>query len=127
MTHVLSIVATAHRGTLEEQDDTVLWLTSMCRAAGLSIEVLLEGSAVNYGVSGQDAGGLRIGEVAIANPPALDRDLGAMIDAGVAVHYVADDATALGIDPTALIDGLSPVARADLPALFERFDHVWRW
>ena len=127
MTQVLSIVATAHRATLEEQDDTILWLTSMCSGAGLQVEVLLEGSSVNYGVRGQDAGGLRVGDVAIVNPPSLDRDIGALIGSGVPVHYIADDAAALGIDEATLVGGLKSVTRAELPALFERFDQVWRW
>ena len=127
MTHVLSIVATAYRGTLEEQDDTILWLTSMCGSAGLQAEVLLEGSCVNYGVRGQDAAGLRVGAVALANPPSLDGDIEALIASGIPVHYISEDAATLGIDEATLVGGLKPVTRADLPSLFQRFDHVWRW
>lgn len=67
------------------------------------------------------------GDVGIVNPPALDRDVRALIDSGVPVHYVADDAAAMGIDEPMLVGGLRSVARSELPALFERFDHVWRW
>ena len=34
MTKAISIVETAYRATLEEQDDTVFWLTHMCATPG---------------------------------------------------------------------------------------------
>ena len=127
MTRVLSIVATGYRGTLEEQDDTVLWLTSMCKGSGLDMTVLLEGSAVNYAVRGQDAAGLRFGDVTMHRPPALDDDLATMVAAGIPVHYVSDDARTLGISATGLVDGVKPIDRAELPSLMGGFDFVWRW
>ena len=127
MTRVLSIVATAYRATIEEQDDTILWLSSMCKGAGLDITVLLEGSAVNYAVCGQDASGLRFGAAEVVNPPSLDHDVAALVAAGVAVHYVRDDAAALGIAETPLVDGVQPIGRAELPTLLAGFDAVWRW
>jgi hypothetical protein len=127
MTRVLSIVATAYRGTLEEQDDTILWLSSMCKSAGLDVAVLLEGSAVNYAVRGHDARGLRFGDVELRNPPTLDHDITALVAAGVPVHYVRDDAATLGIDRAALVEGVEPVERAELPSMFGGFDLVWRW
>jgi hypothetical protein len=126
-TRVLSIVGTAYRGTIEEQDDTVLWLTAMCSGAGLDLAVLLQGDAVNYGVQGQDSAGLRFGDVEQAHPPRLDEDLLDLVAKGVAVHYVAEDLTALGIDDGELVDGLKPVARSELPALFDHFNQVWLW
>ncbi|MGH2684150.1 MAG: hypothetical protein ACRDJP_01620 [Actinomycetota bacterium] len=124
---VLNIVATAYRGTLEEQDDTVLWLTSMCGAAGLDVAVLLEGNAVNYAARGQDSSGLRFGAATLAHPPSLDHDIETMLAKGLPVTYVADDAERLGLDEGALVGGVKPVALADLPSLFDGFDLIWRW
>lgn len=124
---VLSIVETAYRATIEEQDDTILWLTSMCKAAGLDVGLLLRANAVNYAVRGQDASGLRIGDVEIVHPPAPDRDLAELLDKGVPVYYVSEDAAERGISDERMVEGLKPVARQDLPQLLEQFEQVWHW
>jgi hypothetical protein len=126
-TRVLSIVGTAYRATVEEQDDTILWLTSMCSSAGLDVSLLLRDNAVNYGVRGQDASGLRFGSAEVANPPAVDRDLEDLIAKGVSVRYVAEDLTERGVDESRLVDGVKPITRTELPALFAQFDQVWNW
>jgi predicted peroxiredoxin len=124
---VLSILETGYRATIEEQDDTILWLTRMCKGAGLDVSLLLRSNAVNYAVRGQDASGLRIGDVELAHPPAPDRDVAELIDQGVPVYYVAEDASERGIPDERLVDGLKAVSRRDLPGLFEEFEQVWHW
>src|SRR5467141_1721865 len=124
---VLSIVKCAYRATLEEQDDTVLWLSHMLHSSGLDLTVLLRANSVNYAVQGQDATGLRIGEDTLAHPPALDADLSALLDKGVPVYYVSDDVAERGIPESRLIEGVKAVARREIPALLNGYDHVWQW
>jgi sulfur relay (sulfurtransferase) DsrF/TusC family protein len=127
MPAVLSIVETSYRATIEEQDDTILWLNHMGKIAGLDVALLLRANAVNYVVRGQDATGLAFGAAKVAHPPALDSDVEALIARGVAVYYLVEDASERGIDPASLVEGATPVARSALPELFERFDQLWHW
>lgn len=124
---MLSIVETAYRATIEEQDDTILWLSHMLKTNGLDLSLLLRANAVNYAVHGQDASGLRVGDVEVAHPPVIDRDLAGLIDIGVPVYYVTDDAHVRGISENRFVDGAKGVSRNELPALFESFDDVWHW
>jgi hypothetical protein len=127
MSKILAIVETAYRGTLEEQDDPVLWITQALRGAGADIHVLLRGNAVNYAVRGQDASGLRFGERAQTQPPRLERDLESLKAKGIAVYYVEDDARARGIQADELVGGLTAVRGESLPSLFRGFEQVWHW
>lgn len=127
MTKVLSIVETPYRATVEEQDDTILWLTNMFKRSGLDMAVLLRASAVNYGVRGQDASGLRIGDVELRHPPQLDRDVEALLELGVPVFYLREDAEERGIPDNKMVDGIKPVGRSELPSILEEYDQVWHW
>jgi len=124
---LLAVVETAYRATLEEQDDPVLWLTQVLRNNGADIHVLLRGNAVNYGVRGQDASGLRFGEVAQTNPPNIERDIGGLLAKGTSVFVVSDDVKARGIDSDEILGGLRAVTQADLPELFGGYDQIWHW
>jgi hypothetical protein len=127
MTKVLNIIETPYRATVEEQDDTVLWLTNMLKRSGLDLAVLLRASAVNYCVRGQDATGLRIGGVELHHPSQLDHDIEALLELGVPVHFVREDAEERGIPETKLVDGAKPVGRREVPAMLEQYDQVWHW
>jgi sulfur relay (sulfurtransferase) DsrF/TusC family protein len=124
---ILSIVETAYRAVLEEQDDTILWLNHNLKNAGADIALLLKGNAVNYAVRGQEASGLRFGEVELTHPPALDQDLGNLITAGVPVYIVEDDLRERGLSNEYLIPGLTKTTRSEIPALLDRFEQVWHW
>lgn len=124
---ILSIVETAYRATLEEQDDTILWLNHSLKRSGADITLLLRANAVNYAVRGQDAKGLAFGNKKLAHPPELDKDLEKLIEEKVGVYIVEEDLRERGVPQDRLIDGLDKITRNDLPVLFERFDHVWHW
>lgn len=124
---VLSIVSSAYRATVEEQDDTILWLNSMFKGADLDVSVLLRANCVNYAVRGQDASGLSIGNVPVGNPPKIDEDVSDLIAKGVPVYYLTDDADARGISADRLIDGVKGISMDEIPAMMDGFDQVWHW
>ena len=124
---VLSIIATAYRATLEEQDDTIVWLTQAMRGVGADVDVLLRGNATNYAVKGQDASGLAFGARQQTRPPRLDQDVGRLAAKGARVFLVEEDLAERGIDRSELIAGVEPVGQAALPALIAAYDQVWHW
>ena len=127
MGKILSIVETAYRGTLEEQDDTVLWLTHMLKNAGAEITVLLQGNAVNYLAKGQDASGLSFGALKMHRPPQLDHDIAALIAKDVEIVAIEEDIRDRGLTNVELISGFKRVNRAGVADLLEQHEQVWRW
>lgn len=124
---VLQIVECAYRATLEEQDDTVLWLTQAMKGAGGDFDVLLRGNAVNYAVKGQDASGLAFGGKKQTQPPRLADDVAKLIEKGIAVLAVEEDVAERGLERGDLIGGVKPVSRGALAKLFDGYDMVWHW
>jgi sulfur relay (sulfurtransferase) DsrF/TusC family protein len=124
---VLNIVSNAYRATLEEQDDTILWLTHAMKGAGADLDVLLRGNAVNYAVEGQDASGLSFGERRQTQAPRLDEDVAGLAKKGVRVFLVEEDLAERGIERGELIAGVEPVSRADLPQLLAGYRRVFHW
>jgi sulfur relay (sulfurtransferase) DsrF/TusC family protein len=124
---ILSVVDTAYRAALEEQDDTILWLSHALRNNGAEVSILLTGNAVNYALHGQDAAGLAFGDKRVAHPPQLEQDLSRLIAAKVAVFAVEEDIRDRGLPTDRFVAGIGKLSRAALPEVIERFDHVWRW
>ncbi len=123
----LSIIESAYRATLEEQDDTVVWITHALKGAGASIDVLLRGNAVNYAVKGQDASGLAFGERRQTQPPKIDEDVAKLTTKGVKVFIVEDDLAERGVERSELIAGIEAVRRDAVPKLLAGYDQVWHW
>jgi len=124
---VLNVIATAYRATLEEQDDTVLWLTHALKSAGADLDVLLRANAVNYVVKAQDIGRLAFGERVQKQGPRLAEDVAGLIAKEIDVYIVAEDLADRGLATDELIDGLKEVSRDDITALFNDYDHIWHW
>ena len=127
MAKILSIVERAYHGTIEEQDDTILWLSHMIKNAGTDISVLLRGNAVNYGVMGQDASGLSFGDVKMEVPPTLDTDVANLVAAAVPTYIVSEDLEDRGIQRTELAQGLTVISRSELADLYDSHDSIWHW
>jgi hypothetical protein len=124
---ILQVIGNAYRGTLEEQDDTVVWLTHALRGAGVELDVLLRGNAVNYLVRAQDASGLAFGAKRQTQPPRLHEDVSKLLTKGVDVRYVEEDAQERCLGRGELIEGPRPIARNALAALFGAYRQIWCW
>lgn len=123
----LNIIETAYRATLEEQDDTIVWLTHAMKGTGAELAVLLRGNAVNYAAKDQDASGLAFGAASQTQPPRIAQDLASLIAKGVAVYAVAEDFVDRGLEPASLVEGLETIPRARIARLFGSYDRIWHW
>ncbi len=123
----LNVIGTAYRGTLEEQDDTIVWITHAMKGAGADLDVLLRGSAVNYASKAQEVPALTFGDRKQKNSPHIAEDVFGLIGKGIAVYIIDEDLTERGIADADLIEGLTRVNRADVPKLLDNYDHVWAW
>ena len=127
MATILSIVERAYHGTIEEQDDTILWVSHMIKNAGAELSVLLRGNAVNYAVMGQDATGLRFGDVEMEVAPTLDTDIVNLVGAGVPTYAVREDLEERGIRREELAEGLQVIDRKEVAGLYDSHDSIWHW
>ena len=127
MAKILSIVERAYHGTIEEQDDTILWMSHMLKNAGGEISILLRSNAVNYGVMGQDASGLKFGNVSLDTPPTLDQDVVNLINGGVPTYIVREDLEDRGIKQEELAKGLQIIGRNEVAGLYDSHDSIWHW
>ncbi|MFQ5972739.1 MAG: hypothetical protein ACE5Q3_10420 [Alphaproteobacteria bacterium] len=124
---VLQVIESAYRATLEEQDDTVVWITHAMKGAGADLNVLLRGNAVNYAVLGQDASGLAFGAWKQTEPPQIADDIAALIGKGVAVYVVDEDAVERGLGSAEFVPGVERIPQAGIPKLLGEHDQVWHW
>lgn len=123
----LNIIESAYRATVDEQDDTIVWLSHAMKGAGADVDVLLRANAVNYAVNGQDAAGLVFGAWQQTQPPRIDHDLAGLIGKGATVYAVAEDLGDRGLEGAALVDGVKMVRKEALPKLLHAYDRVWHW
>jgi sulfur transfer complex TusBCD TusB component (DsrH family) len=124
---VLQVIEAAYRATLEEQDDTIVWITHAMKGAGGDLNVLLRGNAVNYAVQGQDASGLSFGTWEQTQPPTIDADIAGLVGKGGAVYVVEEDVSERGLGNSVLVEGIQRVPRSGIPALMEEHDQIWHW
>jgi hypothetical protein len=124
---VLSIIASGYRATLEEQDDTVVWISQAMTRAGAELDVLLRASAVNYVVEGQAVAPLAIGGRTQTNAPDVHGQVRDLAERGVGILVLEEDLAAYGLNASPRLDGVQTVRSADLPGLISRYDAVWHW
>ena len=88
---------------------------------------MLRGTAVNYLVQRQDAGGLAFGDRRQTQPPRIASDLAALAAKGVDICYVTEDVHSAALERDELINGAQPLSREAVAELLSRYDRVWFW
>lgn len=124
---VLQVIDQAFRTTVEEQDDTILWLTQSMRGAGGDLMLLLSGHGVYYTILSQRQPELRIAQWQQTQPAELTRDIINLLRNDVPVFVIQEDLAERGLAALPLIPGVRTVRRNKIPELYEQADQVWHW
>ncbi len=123
----LNVIGTAYRGTLEEQDDTIVWITHAMKGAGADLDVLMRSSAVNDASKRQDVPALSFGGRTQKNAPHIAQIVSGLIGKGIAVTLIEEDIAERGLTDGDPIEELTRVKPAVVPGLLDGYDHVWAW
>lgn len=124
---LLNIVSNGYRATIEEQDDTVVWISLAMRNAGAEMDLLLQGSAVNYPVRGQSVAPVAFGGRVQRNAPDVHAQISSFLSNGSAVYAVREDLDERALDHRDLLQEVQIIGRGELPSLLKGYEQVWHW
>lgn len=124
---VLNILSTSYRATLEEQDDTVLWLSQTLRANGAEIDIFLRGSCVNYALKNASKPQLVIADWKQSHPADIGMALQHLYRLGAKLYYLEEDAQEMGVAHDEMLSFIEPVTARNMPSLFAHYRYIWQW
>ncbi|SNR86187.1 Sulfur transfer complex TusBCD TusB component, DsrH family [Methylobacillus rhizosphaerae] len=124
---ILQIVEQAFRTLVEEQDDTILWLTQSMAGAGANLEVLLSGNAVYYAVMKNRQPAVKIGDWVQQEPADIPSDLGRILEQDIPVYVLKHELEERGLNVDMLRPSIKPIDRTQLVSLYKQVDQVWQW
>lgn len=124
---VLNVVQSAYRTLVEEQDDTILWLSQTLQKAGADLSVLLSGHACFYAFQQKPLPVLQIGSWRQSTPTCVHDDLQRLQASGVPVYVVAEDLSERGLQASDAHPGVQTIPRSQVASLYEDVDLVWHW
>ena len=128
MSSVLCICDQGYRASVEEQDDTVVWMAHMLqKQEGTTASLLLRGSAVNYANKAQRSVPVSFGEWTQKEPADFPRDLGRFQADGGRIFVLKEDVAAYGLGDGDLIDGVQSVALGEVAGLVAEHDNISFW
>lgn len=124
---VLQVVEQAYRTLVEEQDDTILWLSQCMKSAGADLSVLLAGHSAYYAVQKNRQPALKIGPWQQQEPADIVCDLGNLLKKGVEVYVVREDLEERGLGHLPVQSGIKVIEKNKVHGLYEQVDQVWQW
>lgn len=129
---ILHVLDQAFRTTVEEQDETILWLIqSMQKPASQDpnneMQLLLTDHAVFYALKANPHPPLQIAELTQTQPADINRDISNLIEQGVQVMVVYEDLWDRGLEDKATVAGVDIVNRHGLHEIYINAEHVWHW
>lgn len=124
---ILQIVEQAFRTLVEEQDDTILWLSQSMLGAGAEMEVLLSGNAVYYATLKGRQPVLKLGDWVQKEPADIPKDLGRLLEKGVPVYVLQSELDERGISKHILNAEVEVINMEKLVGIYNRVDQVWQW
>ena len=124
---ILQIVEQAFRTLVEEQDDTILWLTQSMAGAGANLEVLLSGNAVYYAVMKNRQPAIKIGDWVQQEPADIPSDIDRMLAQNIPVYVLNSELEERGLKASMLRPSIKPIDQAQLVDIYHQVDQVWQW
>ena len=63
----------------------------------------------------------------MTHPPEIDKDVAKMIEKGVSIYLVEEDARERGLTDDDLLSGIRRIKRQGIFQLVDEHDQVWHW
>lgn len=124
---VLQVLDQAFRTVVEEQDDTILWLSQSMRGAGAEIKILLSGHAVCYAVQSKRQPALQLAAWQQEQPADIREDLTRLCENGAPVYAVREDVDDRGLTGVLVNPGVQLISRSEIVDLYNEADQIWHW